>query len=373
MNNIQGRFGKQFLRGEPGARDGIIVIGWAVSIVFIGLLAHIDTPLTLLIALLPLTWIGLTELLQRTSGKVDTPKPESAVSDAVLLARLNTAALDLERAATTLQTLTTQQRGDMTEQNKIITNAARQLEEFNTSADRARREAVHLSVASRQTQSATQTGRDVLMQAIESMNRTHVQVEEIVATITLLAKHVRRINEIVTVVGEIATQSNFLALNAAIEAARAGEQGRSFATVAEEVRDLAEQSRKAVTQIRDVLAEIHSAMEKTVGATEVGASSVQNGVLLTQQAETAIAKLVGNLDANTSSVHNIAAAADHQAASLEQMIRSIDSVNRVTLQQQAGLRIAEAVTQDLSRLSRELLTLTERSGDNGVSDQRKAE
>ncbi len=375
MNDARQQFGSRLMAGEPGARDGVIVAGWAACVVIIGLLARTDPALMLLIALLPLVWLGLVDLVHRAIGSTSIVKPAEPKINPLLETTLRAAARELERTSITLESLTMQQRGDVTEQAKIITNAARIMEEFNETADRSRREAVHLTVAARQTQTATQNGRGVLIQAIESMTRTHTQVEEIVATLTLLAKHVRRINEIVASVGEIATQSNFLALNAAIEAARAGEQGRSFATVAEEVRELAEQSRKAVIQIRDVLIEVHSAMEKTVNATESGAASVDNGVTFTQQAESAIARLVENLDANTSAVHNIAAAADHQAASLEELIRAIESVNRIIMQQQAGLRIADNVLQDLGRIYRELSSLSDRTVDidkagvNGGSDQ----
>lgn len=106
-----------------------------------------------------------------------------------------------------------------------------------------------------------------------------------------LSQEAVQVQSILTIIGDIADQTNLLALNAAIEAARAGEHGRGFAVVADEVRKLAERTQKSLfdinTTIQIILQSINDVGEKmgmnakSIQATSESSKSVQEVITLT--------------------------------------------------------------------------------------------
>src|SRR3546814_19861251 len=89
-------------------------------------------------------------------------------------------------------------------------------------------------------------------QATEEAERGDSRIQALAAT-------AQQIGDVITLIQDIAEQTNLLALNATIEAARAGEAGKGFAVVASEVKSLASQTARATEEIRSQIEEIQSA------------------------------------------------------------------------------------------------------------------
>lgn len=108
------------------------------------------------------------------------------------------------------------------------------------------------------------------------------------------------INNVLSVVQEVASQSHMLGLNAAIEAARAGEHGRGFSVVANEIRKMAETSKNTVKQVQEQLTQINQEIEKMNAEIEAIASHADTHAASMQELNSAfshIANVASDLSA----------------------------------------------------------------------------
>jgi methyl-accepting chemotaxis protein len=143
----------------------------------------------------------------------------------------------------------------------------------------------------------------------------------------------KEIADKVTVIGDIAFQTNILALNAAVEAARAGEQGKGFAVVASEVRNLAERSKKAADEINIV---------STTGVEIVGKSV------------TKLAEIVPEIEKTSKLVQEITAASVEQNLGANQINVAIQQLNKITQQNAATSEEMAVSSEEMSRQAEQL-------------------
>lgn len=132
-----------------------------------------------------------------------------------------------------------------------------------------------------------------------AMDRTVKSILELRETVGETAKKVKRLGEasqqiskVISLINQIALQTNLLAINASIEAARAGEEGRGFAVVAEEVGELAAQSAAATKEIEQIVENIQRETGEVVKAMEVGTSQVVEGTHLVENAKQSLGQIV---------------------------------------------------------------------------------
>lgn len=197
-------------------------------------------------------------------------------------------------------------------------------------------------------------GGNVTRQTIEKMNQIARIVAESTETIERLGVSSQQIGEIVSVINDIADQTNLLALNAAIEAARAGEQGRGFAVVADEVRKLAERTAVSTKQISQMIRTIQQETNQAVHQMRQGNIAVTEGTTLATEAGAALQSIVESASAIQVSVNQIAAATEQQSSTSSQIARSMESIMAISNDTGQSVQYIAGTTQELLQAAERL-------------------
>jgi methyl-accepting chemotaxis protein len=180
----------------------------------------------------------------------------------------------------------------------------------------------------------------IAQQAVDEVETTGKDVEGVAATAA-------RINDVVKLIGEIASQTNLLALNATIEAARAGEAGKGFAVVAGEVKNLASQAAKATEDITAQIAALHSVVARSVKSiAEV------RGVIT--EANTITASVAGAIAQQSAATQEIAGNVAQASAGNQEVVTVIGQLAESAAEGQRTAEAVNAAAQALAEASARL-------------------
>mgnify|MGYP001247034021 CR=1 FL=1 len=186
--------------------------------------------------------------------------------------------------------------------------------------------------SSREAMDTASKGKEVADGAVETVNRVYTSTVDLSTMVAKLNNRATEIGDIVTVIKDIADQTNLLALNAAIEAARAGEQGRGFAVVADEVRKLAERTIKATAEISEKIEAVQTESSHTTKSMEEASEEVTKANEYIKQAGDSLYSIVESVQKVRDQITQIATAVDEQSAASGEVARNIEMTSAVAME-----------------------------------------
>lgn len=269
-----------------------------------------------------------------------------------LVSRIHETSQEVARYTQDTQSITNQLAEASEHQAQEIAGASTAMNEMAQSIDQVSANASESAEVAQRSVQIASNGAQVVNRSIEGMDTIREQIQETSKRIKRLGESSQEIGNIVSLINDIADQTNILALNAAIQASMAGEAGRGFAVVADEVQRLAERSASATKQIETLVKTIQTDTNEAVISMEQTTTEVVRGANLAKDAGIAldeIQKVSGDL---AKLIASISDAAKLQSASASHIATTMTVVQEITSQ-------TTTATFDTARSVSELANMAE--------------
>tara|TARA_Y100000589_G_scaffold207328_1_gene195510 strand:+ start:1889 stop:3850 length:1962 start_codon:yes stop_codon:yes gene_type:complete len=274
-----------------------------------------------------------------------------------LIKDVSTVATDVAAASGQMAATATEMADGMNDQSRRATEVAAAVEQMSSTVTHVAQMSSGAAQAADEAGAQAQTGGTTVTNTVEGIKAISTVVNESAKAIFELGKRGEQIGQIISVINDIADQTNLLALNAAIEAARAGEHGRGFAVVADEVRKLAERTTTATKEVAQSINAIQTETDTAVERMNEGTQRVEEGVHLAEEAGQSLNAIVEGSDKVARLIQSIAASSEEQSSTSQIISQNVDSINAVTRQSAEGAEQAAMAANQLSEKSEQLRTL----------------
>jgi len=204
-------------------------------------------------------------------------------------------------------------------QNEEIQSSTAATEEIAASINEVARMSSRISEKTTESVDHAIQGKNAIEHALSEIFKTEETFTTIVESFTELQKRVNDIENVVSLINQIADQTNLLALNASIEAARAGEHGKGFAVVAQEVRKLAEGTVSALNEVSTNVHHLKSySNDVSVSITET-TEIIREATVEAKESLPLLNAIVSAIEGINLDVTNTAAISEEQAAAIDEV------------------------------------------------------
>ncbi|WP_268798440.1 methyl-accepting chemotaxis protein [Pseudomonas huanghezhanensis] len=271
-----------------------------------------------------------------------------------LVATINLTAEQVFGAVKDTQTTATQLAAASEHQALQIAAASNAVNLMGASVDQVSANATESSRVAERSVAIANKGNQVVHNTINGMDNIRDQIQDTSKRIKRLGESSQEIGDIVSLIDDIADQTNILALNAAIQASMAGDAGRGFAVVADEVQRLAERSSSATKQIETLVRAIQNDTNEAVISMEQTTTEVVRGARLAQDAGVALEEIEGVSKVLAALIESITNAAGQQAALGQQIAETMTVIQQTTTQTTSGTAATAKSMGNLAKMASDM-------------------
>ncbi len=212
-----------------------------------------------------------------------------------------------------------------------LEETAAAIEEITANMQNSSQNIAKMTNYANEVSSSVSIGQELASKTASSMDEINEQTQAIADSIT--------------VIDQIAFQTNILSLNAAVEAATAGEAGKGFAVVAQEVRNLASRSAEAAKEIKEL---VENATEKANGGKRISTDMIEG-----------YDKLNSNIHHTLELINNVSESSKEQFNAMEQINDTVNSLDQVTQQNAQSAGEANKVAREVNEIAVQVVQKTD--------------
>lgn len=269
----------------------------------------------------------------------------------ILVSSIQDTSENVSAAANETRATATQLSESAVHQADEIAGVSHSVKKMTDSIDQVSKNAAESAQVAERSVSIAKKGADVVRNTISGMDTIREQIQDTSKRIKRLGESSQEIGDIVSLINDIADQTNILSLNAAIQASMAGDAGRGFAVVADEVQRLAERSADATKQIAALVKAIQTDTNEAVSSMEQTTSEVVKGAERAQDAGVALEEIETVSSDLEKLIQDISRAAFSQSETAGQVSGRMQVIQDITSQTLAGTQNTATSTGELAELA----------------------